>query len=243
MQRPSAVKALAQWAFTGASAAALLGPATALGRLSPGTALKLYRYWAGLGLKRLGVEVTVDNRSGYDGKRGVLLVDLHQQTLLTALIYPRALPFKARLIVNVEFAAVPLVGWLALSLGAVPIVRQKPEQARAAMAPIAARIRAGESFGMSIEGVRSKDGGLSPYKKGAAVLAIEAQCDIIPFMSFGEWERWPRGEWRVRPGRVHCVVYPPVPTKGLTYDDRDALVAKLRALAEAELEQHRRGGR
>ncbi len=232
---PPPWRALGQWAFAGASAAAFLGPATALGQVSPMTSLRLLRRWARLQLSQLGITVSVDDRSGYDGRRGVLLVDLHQQTLLSTLIYPTVCPYPASLIVNVEYAALPLVGWLMLSLGSVPIVRQHPEQAKAAMASVVARLRAGEIFGMSIEGQRSRDGGLSPYKKGAAVLAIEAQVDIIPFMSFGEWALWPRGEWRVRPGHVHCVVYPPVSTKGLTYADRDALVARLRALAEREL--------
>ena len=232
---PSRLRALTQWALAGGTAAAFLGPATVVAGVSPVTSLRLLRRWARLQLKALGIEVTVDDRSGFDGKRGVLFVDLHQQTLLSSLIYPMVMPHRASMIVNVEYAALPLLGWLALRLGSVPIVREKPEQARAAMAPIVARLRSGESFGMSIEGRRTEDGALSPYKKGAAVLAIEAQCDIIPFMSFGEYALWPRGEWRVRPGRVHCVAYEPVSTKGLTYADRDALVAGLRALAEAEL--------
>ena len=235
MRPLSTLRALGQWAYAGASAAAFLGPATALARLSPVTALRLYRRWARHQSRRLGIEIVVENRSGYDGERGVLFVDLHQQTLLSVLTYPQVLPYRASLIVNVEFAVLPLVGWLSLSLGAVPIVRQKPEQAKAAMDGVVDRLKAGESFGMSIEGVRSRDGGLSPYKKGPAVLAIAAQCDIIPFMSFGEWPLWPRGEWRVRPGRVECVAYEPISTKGLTYEDRDALVARLRRLAESEL--------
>lgn len=236
---PNPLRAVGQWALTAGAAAVLLAPATVVAGVSPVTSLWLLRRWAGLQLKALGIEVTVDDRSGFDGKRGVLFVDLHQQTLLSTLIYPMVIPHRASMIVNVEYAALPLIGWLALRLGSVPIVREKPEQAKAAMAPIVARLRSGESFGMSIEGRRTEDGGLSAYKKGAAVLAIEAQCDIIPFMSFGEYALWPRGEWRVRPGHVHCVAYPPVSTKGLTYADRDALVAKLRALAEEELAAYR----
>ena len=65
-------------------------------------------------------------------------------------------------------------------------------------------------------------------------IAIDAQCDIVPFMSHGEWSLWPHGDWRVRSGRIHCVVYPAIPTRGLGYGDRDALVGRLRELAESE---------
>jgi 1-acyl-sn-glycerol-3-phosphate acyltransferase len=95
-------------------------------------------------------------------------------------------------------------------------------------------IREGHNFGISIEGRRSPDGQLSPYKKGPAVIAIEAQCDIVPFMSHGEWRLWPHGDWRVRPGRIHGVVYPAISTRGMQYSDRGELVAQLRELAERE---------
>jgi 1-acyl-sn-glycerol-3-phosphate acyltransferase len=233
--KPSPVRAAGQWAYLGVSGLAMLGPALFAAPFSPPTAYRLLRGWARRQLAQLGIELTVDDRSGYDGRRGVLFVDLHQQTLLTALIYPLVLPTSAALIVNAEFVALPLLGWLTIGLGAMPIVRQRPAQARAQLKQAAVRLKAGQSFGISIEGRRTADGGLSPYKKGPAVLAIDAQCDIIPYMSFGEYRLWPRGEWRVRPGRVECVLYPPVPTMGLKYEHREVLVESLWKLAKDEL--------
>ena len=66
---PPAWKALRQWAVAGTSAAALLGPATLVARTSPLAAMKLMRRWARLQLNQLGISVTVDDRSGFDGKR------------------------------------------------------------------------------------------------------------------------------------------------------------------------------
>lgn len=198
-------------------------------------------------LEAFGIEMTVEDRSDVVGTkrdRGVLFVHLDQQTLLSVAIYSLVLPVPFRLVVNAEFAALPLVGWLALAQGAVPIWRQKPAQAREALVRVGDAIRGGDNFGISIEGRRSPDGELSPYKKGPAVLAIDAQCDIVPFMSHGEWSLWPHGDWRVRPGRIHGVVYPAISTRGMTYRDRDEVVARLRALAESErriwLDEHRR---
>jgi 1-acyl-sn-glycerol-3-phosphate acyltransferase len=231
----SNLKAAGQWALAGASAPLLLGPATALGPLARGASIHLMRRWADLQLASAGIDVTVEDRSGLNGRSGVLFVDLFQQTLLSALIYPRAFMQKFSLVVNVEFAALPWLGWATVAQGAVPIVRQRPDQAKAALQRVVQRLKAGESFGISIEGQRSKDGRLSPYKKGPVVLAIEAQCDIVPYLSHGEYALWPRGQWKVRPGRVDCVLYEPISTRGLGYGDRDRLVEQLRALAEREL--------
>jgi 1-acyl-sn-glycerol-3-phosphate acyltransferase len=231
----SNLKAAGQWALAGASAPLLLGPATALGPISRDASIGLLRSWADLQLASAGIDVHVEDRSGLHGRPGVLFVDLFQQTLLSALIYPRAFMQKFSLVVNVEFAALPWLGWATVAQGAVTIVRQRPDQAKAALQRVVQRLKGGESFGISIEGQRSRDGRLSPYKKGPVVLAIEAQCDIVPYLSHGEYALWPRGQWRVKPGRVDCVLYEPISTKGLTYDDRDRLVEQLRGLAEREL--------
>ncbi|HVH43959.1 MAG TPA: lysophospholipid acyltransferase family protein [Labilithrix sp.] len=230
-------RALGAWAVALSDLTAGVVPALAWARVDSERSHNLHRQAARRVLDDFGIEMMVEDRSDVTRRprdRGVLFVHLDQQTLLSAAIYPLVLPLPFRLVVNAEFAALPLVGWLALAHGAVPILRQRPAQARRALARVSRAIRQGHNFGISIEGRRSPDGELSPYKKGPAVIAIDAQCDIVPFMSHGEWSLWPHGDWRIRPGRIHCVVYPAISTQGMRYGDRDALVARLRELAENE---------
>jgi 1-acyl-sn-glycerol-3-phosphate acyltransferase len=186
----------------------------------------------------LGLDPRVEDRTGLGpaelARGGYLFVHLDQQTLLSICLYPLVLLVPCALVVNVEFALLPVFGWMSILQGAVPIVRQRPAQAHRALARVSARLRAGESFGMSIEGKRTEDGRLSPYRKGAAVLAIASGATIVPFMTHGEYARWPRGARRITPGVVDLVAYPPLETRGLTYADRDDVVATLRALAERE---------
>lgn len=189
-------------------------------------------------LADVGIEARTSDESGITAadvaRGGLLYVHLDQQTLLSACLYPLVLRGPCSLVINVEFALLPVVGWMSLLQGAVPIVRQRPAQARRALASVVTRLRSGENFGISIEGRRTTDGRLSPYKKGPAVIAIEAGATIVPFMSHGEWALWPRGARGPRPGVVELVAYPPIATRGLTYADRDDVVASLRALAERE---------
>jgi 1-acyl-sn-glycerol-3-phosphate acyltransferase len=185
-----------------------------------------------------GIEARVVDRTGLTREElragGHLFVHLDQQTLLSILLYPQVLTGPCSLVVNAEFAALPLFGWMTVAQRGVVIWRQRPAQAKRALQSVVRRLQHGENFGISIEGQRSKDGRLSPYKKGPAVLAIEAGATIVPFMTHGEWALWPRGSWSIRPGPVEIVAYPPIRTAGMTYADRDDLVATLRALAERE---------
>ena len=215
-----------------------LAPAIALAPLDRPASFRAMRGASRRILGDLGITTRIEDRSGLTtedlAQGGHLFVHLDQQTLLSVVLYPLVLPTPFALVVNVEFALLPVAGWLTMLQGAVPIVRQRPAQARRALAGVARRLREGENFGISIEGKRTEDGRLSPYKKGPAVLAIEAGATIVPFMTHGEYARWPRGAKVITPGEIELVAYPPIPTKGLGYEDREGLVRELRALAEHE---------
>ena len=90
---------------------------------------------------------------------------------------------------------------------------------------------------MSIEGRRSKDGSLSPYKKGPVILAIQAQAKIVPVLIHGAGNCLPHGKWRIRPGKVTIRFLEVISTDNMQYEDRDKLVSTLRTLAEKELGQ------
>lgn len=201
-------------------------------------AKKLLHLWTDIMLKSIGTAVNVQNHAeeATSGTTGTLYVHLNQQTHLASLLYTLGINTDFNFVVNIEYAIFPFLGWLQARLGAVTIIRQYPPQAKRALKTAVERIKRGENIGISIEGRRSEDGNLCPYKKGAAVMAIEAQCDIIPVMTFGEYILWPTGTWVVQPGgKIDVKLYPRMSTAGLTYADRDELTKKLRALAETEI--------
>jgi 1-acyl-sn-glycerol-3-phosphate acyltransferase len=134
-----------------------------------------------------------------------------------------------------ELADARAIGPSMWAMSSRVVVRQWPRQAKSVMRRVARDMRERKrSFGMSIEGRRSPDGELSPYKKGAAVLAIEAQARIIPFYVHGARAALPVGAWRVRPGHIHAVTLEPIDARGMTLDDRHALTDRLRELADRE---------
>ncbi len=86
------------------------------------------------------------------------------------------------------------------------------------------------------EGTRSRDGGLREFKKGAFVLAIATGLPIVPVCCRGTRRLMPRGsQLTVVPGHVDVFIEPPIETKGLEYDDREMLAARVR---EAILKHH-----
>lgn len=171
-------------------------------------------------------------------KRGTLYIHLNQQTHLASLLYSIGIPKQFSIVTNIEYSLIPLIGWLQVRFGSVTIIRQNPVQAKSALQVAVDRLKRGESVAISIEGQRTLNGELCPYKKGPAVMAIEAQCDIVPFLTHGEYLLWPRGSWSVFPGgKVDMTLLPSMSTVGMTYADRDQLTSKLRVLAAREVEK------
>jgi len=127
---------------------------------------------------------------------------------------------------NIEFLAIPLLGWLLLTTDmTVAVVRQWPKQARAAIAKAKKRLNTPivttstsssppllyPSCYVSIEGQRSADGRLSPYKHGVSVLALNEETErmqVIPLIFVGAREALPKGEWRVKSGEITLKVFP-----------------------------------
>lgn len=71
------------------------------------------------------------------------------------------------------------------------------------------------------EGIRSKDGTLVPIKTGVAMLALRAECPIIPVYIHGTFEAWPRDKkWPRLGGTLACVFGEPIFSETYTHMDK-----------------------
>ncbi len=113
-------------------------------------------------------------------------------------------------------------------------MRQNPKQSKRQLSKAAEYARNGGLVYLSAEGQRSIDGELNPYKKGPIVLAIQSQVTIHPVYVSGSRHCLPPGEWKIRPGLITIRLLQPVQTEGLTYEDRNTLLAKIRSIGERE---------
>ena len=127
-----------------------------------------------------------------------------------------------------ELERIPLFGAAARAAGVIYIDRENRKAAFSAYEDAAKRIRLGESVLVYPEGTRGDRYALRPFKKGPFVLAIGSGAPIVPVVIHGTIAVNARGEFRASPGIVHVHTLEPIPTTGLTYDDRDALAEQVR---------------
>jgi 1-acyl-sn-glycerol-3-phosphate acyltransferase len=78
-----------------------------------------------------------------------------------------------------------------------------------------------------VEGTRSPDGRMLPFKKGPFFLAMESGAPCVPVSIYGTEKLLPKGTLRIRRGPAHVVFHQPIDPAG--FASRDGLMRAVRA--------------
>jgi 1-acyl-sn-glycerol-3-phosphate acyltransferase len=110
-----------------------------------------------------------------------------------------------------ELMKIPLFGRAMEAAGHITIDRSNRDRAIESLRAAGEKIR--RSPGAVVifpEGTRSRTGRLMPFKKGAFVLAAEAQVAIVPAAITGSFEIMRKGSARIHPNTIHIHFLPPI---------------------------------
>jgi 1-acyl-sn-glycerol-3-phosphate acyltransferase len=142
---------------------------------------------------------------------------------------------RVRVLYKAELRKVPVLVRVFDAAGFVPLERENRGQSWPALDRAADGIRQGFSFVVFPEGTRSRSGELLPFKKGTLIMAIKAQAPVVPVAVAGGRAAMRKGSPLIWPTTVTVEFAPPVPTTGLTLDDRDRLVDQVRLAIASRL--------
>ena len=179
------------------------------------------RSWATLLVKAAGVRIVVHGEARMRVGAARVFASNHvswYDVFVLASVLPRY-----KFVAKAELFDIPIFGQGARAVGTIPIQRENRKAAFGAYDVAAKRIDGGSSVVVFPEGTRGHGYPLRPFKKGPFVLAIAAQVPVVPTLVYGSIAVQPRDSWRIRTGTVDVHFLEPVPTAGMTYDDRDQL--------------------
>jgi 1-acyl-sn-glycerol-3-phosphate acyltransferase len=91
-----------------------------------------------------------------------------------------------------------------------------------------------------IEGKRSFDGKLLPFKKGPFYLAMECGVPVVPMTIVGTHYTMPKARFSIKPGLVTVIFHPPIEPED--FGTRECLMEKVRVAIESGMpEEYRQG--
>ena len=177
----------------------------------------------------LGLRYDVDGLEHVDGCRPTVYCMNHASDV-DVLVYDVLSSKAHRLkgLYKAELDRIPILNLVFKVVDFVPLQRGNREQTDRAIARATDMLRGGDSFLIAPEGTRSATGDLLPFKRGAFVMAIGAQVPIVPIAIACGRDAMPRGSAVISPAVLRIRIGQPIPTAGLTDEDREPLTALVR---------------
>jgi 1-acyl-sn-glycerol-3-phosphate acyltransferase len=186
------------------------------------------RLWSWLILTSSGIRTRVEGVENLAPQKTAIYCANHQSAMDIPILFVN-LPVQFRFVAKRSLFKMPFLGWHLKRSGHIPVDRERPREAMRSLDEAAEKIRAGSSVILFPEGHRSRNGKMGQFKSGSFYLAIQAGVPVVPITLNGTRAVLKPDTYHVRAGQTEMIVHPPIPTRGLTLRDVDALSGKVRA--------------
>ena len=197
----------------------------------------LFTWGASAGVWLTGVRIETVGLDRFDHSRSYIFMTNHVSNLDPPIQIP-LIPRRTSVMVKKELFKTPILGPAMRLASLVPVDRGNRDAGIEAVRAAKAVVDQGINMTIYVEGHRSFDGKLLPFKKGPFYLATECGVPVIPVTIVGTHEAMPKTRFAIKPGKVKVIFHPPIEPRD--FGTRECLMEKVRAVIESGLpEQYR----
>jgi 1-acyl-sn-glycerol-3-phosphate acyltransferase len=191
------------------------------------------------GFRVAGIRVRVEGRENVPAGQACIFMANHVSNLDPPGLIPR-IPGRTAAFTKRAVFNLPVFGYC-LKLGEFIPVDRSGNRVTAQESVMAAKrvLEKGVHITTFVEGTRSKDGCLLPFKKGPFYLAMQTGAPCIPVSIYGTETLMAKGSFAIKPGTVHFVFHAPLFPSD--YEERDDLMQAVRAAIASGLPEWMRG--
>ncbi len=186
-----------------------------------------------LGLRMAGIRVDVTWSAPLDPEKHYIFLSNHISNLDPPVLLP-LLPGRSSVFVKRSLTKIPVLGY-GMRLGDfIPVDRDGRIDSAKDSVTFAARVLASGVHVMSfVEGTRSRDGRLLPFKKGPFYLAMETGAPVVPVSIWGTEAMMKKGSVKLFPATAHVTFHAPLDPK--EFATREDLMAAVRSAVASGL--------
>jgi 1-acyl-sn-glycerol-3-phosphate acyltransferase len=192
----------------------------------------MFMWGAWNGVSLAGVRVETIGLDKLDPSRTYIFMSNHASNLDPPILIP-LIPKRTSVMVKKELFSYPILG-RAMRLGSlVPVDRGNRDAGIDAVRAAKEVVEQGLNMTIYVEGKRSFDGKLLPFKKGPFYLAMECGAPVVPVTIAGTHYAMPKTRFAIKPGLVTVIFHPPIEPRD--FGSRDCLMEKVREAIDSGL--------
>ena len=193
---------------------------------------RMFMFGAWNGVRLTGVRVRTMGLDKLDPARTYIFMSNHVSNLDPPITIP-LIPRRTSVMVKKELFSVPILG-RAMRIGSlVPVDRGNRDAGIESVRAAKQVVQQGINMTVYMEGHRSFDGKLLPFKKGPFYLAMECGVAVVPVTIAGTHYLMPKGRFAIKPGVATVIFHPPIEPKD--FGNRECLMEKVRAVIDSGL--------
>jgi 1-acyl-sn-glycerol-3-phosphate acyltransferase len=173
-----------------------------------------------------GIKLDVRGRENFPDGQACIFMANHVSNLDPPALLSN-LPGRSSVFLKRSLMGIPVLGY-AFKLGEfIPVARSgNAASAQESVSAATRLIQKGVHIMTFVEGTRSKDGRMLPFKKGPFYLAFETGAPCIPVSIYGTEKLMAKGSFAIKGGTAHVVFHPPVYPRD--YETREHLLRAVR---------------
>lgn len=188
-------------------------------------------------LRLAGVDFEVRYAPGFDRTRTSFFISNHVNIFDAFVIYSAIPQFVRGLELESHFK-IPAYGWMMKRFGNVPVPKgTSPSEVKRLFERTKAALDDGISLIVFVEGSRTRNGRVGPFKRGAFVMAQQFGCPIVPMSIVGSYQFHRTGEWMLYPSKITVYLHDTIETKGMSKDEVDALVERVHKIVSEPVDK------
>src|ERR1700675_4236351 len=193
---------------------------------------RMFMIGAWYGVWLTGVRVKTIGLDKLDPARTYIFMSNHVSNLDPPITVP-LIPKRTSVLVKKELFKVPVLG-KAMRMGSlIPVDRGNRDAGIESVRAAKEVVQQGLNMTIYVEGKRSYDGRLLPFKKGPFYLAMECGVPVVPVTITGTHYVMPKGRFAIRPGVGKVFFHPPIEPQD--FGSRDCLMEKVRSAIDSGL--------